>query len=89
MCPFALWRCNVKAYITKIELERVHGQVSMRTRKYCDTPMGEHVVEDRTPMAEAAIRAWLTARGWYYAGHGAGVYTYKPGSKATALTVEV
>lgn len=79
----------MKGYVTKIELVRVRGQVSMRTRKYCDTPMGEHVVEDRTPMAEATIRAWLNARGWYYAGHKAGVYTYKPSHKHVALTVEV
>jgi hypothetical protein len=79
----------VKGYVTKIELERVAGKVCLRTRKHCDTPMGAHVVEDMTPMTEASIRTWLTARGWYYAGHKAGVYVYRPGSKATALTVEV
>jgi len=79
----------VKGYVTKIELVRVHGQVSLTTRKHCDTPMGAHVVEDMTPMTESAIRSWLTGRGWYYAGHKAGVYTYKPGHKATTLTVEV
>jgi hypothetical protein len=79
----------VKGYVTKIELVRVQGQVSLTTRKHCDTPMGAHVVEDMTPMTEGAIRSWLTARGWYYAGHKAGAYAYKPGSKATVLTVEV
>jgi hypothetical protein len=79
----------VKGYLTKIELVRVSGQVCLTTRKHVDTPMGAHVVEDMTPMTEANIRAWLNARGWYYAGHKAGVYTYKPSHKHVALTVEV
>lgn len=79
----------MKAYVTKIELVRVAGQVSLTTRKYCDTPVGTQVVESLTPMAEATLREWLTQRGWYYAGHKAGVYTYKPGHKHVALTLEV
>lgn len=79
----------MKGYVTKIIVVRETGRATLRTRKFVDTPMGETVVEDLTAMGQTKIHDWLLARGWYYAGHVAGTFTYKPGHKAVTLTVEV
>jgi hypothetical protein len=79
----------VKGYVTKVELVRQAGKATLRTIKTVETPAGITFVEDRTPMQQAQIDKWLRARGWYYAGHSGGSFTYKPGPKAVALTVEV
>lgn len=79
----------MKGYVTQVELVREAGRATLLTRKTVDTPAGVQIIEDRTPMSEASIREWLNARGWYYAGHKAGAFVYKPGHKHVALAVEV